>query len=131
VTRALVVLSLVGLAIAGYLTYVHYAELQPFCTGFSDCVRVQSSEYAKLAGVPVAVIGLIGYLAILASLRLAPEVTTLLAYIGLGFSAYLTWAELFRIHAVCQWCVASALTLAAIAVVATLRTVRAGATPRT
>jgi uncharacterized membrane protein len=56
---ATAVLALAGVAIAGYLTYVHYAELQPFCTGFSDCVRVQSSEYAKLAGVPVAVIGLI------------------------------------------------------------------------
>ena len=130
-TRAVAALSLVGLGIAGYLTYVHYGEVQPFCTGISDCVRVQSSQYAELAGIPVALIGLFGYLAILASLRLAPEITTLLAYIGLGFSAYLTWAELFRIHAICQWCVASAVTVAAIAVLATVRTVRGVATPRT
>ncbi|HEY1275049.1 MAG TPA: vitamin K epoxide reductase family protein [Thermoleophilaceae bacterium] len=124
-TRALAALSLVGLAIAGYLTYVHYGEVEPFCTGISDCVRVQSSEYAEIAGVPVALIGLFGYLAILGSLWLAPEVTALLAYIGLGFSAYLTWAELFRIHAICQWCVASALVMTAIAVLATVRTLRA------
>jgi uncharacterized membrane protein len=125
VTRALAALSVIGLAIAGYLTYVHYGEAEPFCTGISDCVRVQSSDYAELAGAPVAVLGLVGYAAILASLGLAAEVTALLAYMALGFSAYLTWAELFRIHAVCQWCVASAVTVIAIAVLATMRVVRA------
>jgi uncharacterized membrane protein len=130
VTRALAALSIIGLAIAGYLTYVHYGEVEPFCTGISDCVRVQSSEYAELAGVPVAVLGLVGYAAILGSLALAAEVTALLAYLALGFSAYLTWAELFRIHAICQWCVASALTITAIAVLATTRAVRAGRATR-
>jgi uncharacterized membrane protein len=122
--RALAVLALVGLAVSGYLTWVHYAELEPFCTGVSDCERVQSSDYAELAGVPVALIGVVGYLAIAASLRLRPEVTALLAYIGLGFSAYLTWAELFRIEAICQWCVASALIILLIAGLATLRALR-------
>jgi uncharacterized membrane protein len=74
--------------------------------------------------LPVALIGVAGYVAILASLWLRPEVTTLLAYIGLGFSGYLTWAELFRIEAICQWCVASALVMLAIAGLATLRALR-------
>lgn len=100
-------------------------ELEPLCTGISDCERVQSSDYAKLAGLPVALIGVAGYLAILASLRLRPEVTALLAYIDAGFSAYLTWAELFRIEAICQWCVASAFIVVSIAAVATLRALRA------
>ena len=70
-TAVVAVLSLVGAAIAGYLTWVHFAELQPFCVGGGGgCERVQSSAYAKLAGVPVAVIGLAGYLAVLASLAL-------------------------------------------------------------
>jgi uncharacterized membrane protein len=121
VKRPLAALALIGLAVSAYMTWVHYAELEPFCTGISDCERVQSSDYAELAGVPVALIGVAGYLAILASLRLHPEVTVLLAYIGAGFSGYLTWAELFRIEAICQWCVVSALTILAIAVVATVR----------
>jgi uncharacterized membrane protein len=125
--RALAALALAGLAVSGYLTWVHYAELEPFCTGISDCERVQSSDYAELAGLPVAVIGMAGYLAILASLWLRPEVTALLAYIGVGFSAYLSWAELFRIEAICQWCVASALVMVSVAALATVRALRAPA----
>jgi uncharacterized membrane protein len=123
-------LSLFGLGVAGYLTWVHYAGVEPVCTGISDCERVQSSDYARLAGIPVAVIGLVGYVAILASLWLPAQVTAFLAYVGVGFSSYLTWAELFRIDAICQWCVASALTLAGIAVLATVRALRDGAPER-
>ncbi|MEA2366861.1 MAG: hypothetical protein QOI32_2373 [Thermoleophilaceae bacterium] len=123
--RAIAGLALLGLAISAYLTYVHYAEVQPFCTGISDCERVQTSDYAELAGIPVAVLGIVGYTAILASLWTRVEVTVLLGYTAVGFSAYLTWAELFKIDAICQWCVASALTSVAIAVLATLLALRA------
>jgi uncharacterized membrane protein len=120
-TKAIAGLALVGLAISAYLTWVHYAGIEPVCTGISDCERVQSSDYAQLVGIPVAVVGVVGYAAILASLRMRVEVTAMLAYLGLAFSAYLTWAELFRIEAICQWCVASALVALAIAVLATVR----------
>jgi uncharacterized membrane protein len=120
-TKAIAGLALVGLAISVYLTWVHYAGIEPVCTGISDCERVQSSDYAELVGIPVAVVGVVGYAAILASLRMRVEVTAMLAYLGLAFSAYLTWAELFRIEAICQWCVASALVALAIAVLATVR----------
>ncbi|HEV7845845.1 MAG TPA: vitamin K epoxide reductase family protein [Thermoleophilaceae bacterium] len=123
--RAIAGLALLGLAISAYLTYVHYADVQPFCTGISDCERVQTSDYAELAGIPVAVLGLVGYAALLASLWTRVEVTVLLAYLAAGFSGYLTWAELFKIDAICQWCVASALTSVAIAVLATLLALRA------
>jgi uncharacterized membrane protein len=125
VRRAIAGLALLGLAISAYLTYVHYADVQPFCTGISDCERVQTSDYAELAGIPVAVLGLVGYAAILASLWTRVEITVLLAYLAAGFSGYLTWAELFKIDAICQWCVASALTSVAIAVLATLLALRA------
>jgi uncharacterized membrane protein len=121
VTRAIAVLALIGLAISAYLTWVHYAGIEPVCTGISDCERVQSSSYAELAGIPVAVLGVVGYAAILASLTARVEVTALLAYVAVTFSAYLTWAEVFRIEAICQWCVASAIASLAIAVLATLR----------
>jgi uncharacterized membrane protein len=100
VREALVALALTGLAISSYLTWVHYTELAPSCSGISGCERVQSSDYAELAGLPVALIGVAGYLSILASLCMRSEVTALLAYIGVGFSGYLTWAELFRIEAI-------------------------------
>ena len=67
------VLAAIGLAISAYLTYVHYADLQPFCTGISDCERVQTSDWALVAGVPVALIGLLGYIGVLVALRVPGE----------------------------------------------------------
>ncbi len=112
----MVVLAILGLAVAAYLTYVHYAGIKPACTAGQSCIKVQTSVWSKLAGVPVALIGLIGYIGILGSL-LAPDreetrlVTLGLTLIGFGFSAYLTYRELFSIHAVCEWCVSSAVIL--------------------
>jgi uncharacterized membrane protein len=109
----LIVLAVIGLGLASYLTYVHYAGIKPACTAGESCTKVQTSVYSKLAGVPVALMGLIGYVAILGSLlagereatRLATAVFTLG---GFGFSAYLTYREIFSIHAICEWCVSSA-----------------------
>jgi uncharacterized membrane protein len=115
-----------GVGVAAYLTYVHYAGLQPFCAGGSGgCERVQSSSYARLAGIPVAVLGLAVYLAIGVALSAAGERARLaaaaLAVTGFGFSAYLTYLELFVIHAICQWCVASAALLTMLAVLTVWR----------
>jgi uncharacterized membrane protein len=122
-------LALGGAGISAYLTWVHYAEVEPICTGISDCVRVQSSSYAELAGVPVAVIGLAGYLGILGSLAVpgdaGRQLTAFLALVAVGFSAYLTYIEIAVIHAICQWCVASAIVSAALAATAVARVVRA------
>jgi uncharacterized membrane protein len=123
---AVAALALVGLGVAGYLTWVHYAELEPICAGGSGgCERVQNSDYAELAGVPVALLGVIGYAAILASLALPGDpgrfAGALLAFAGFGFSAWLTYVELFEIDAICQWCVVSAVLMTALAVVTSLR----------
>lgn len=127
-TVAAAALALAGAAIAAYLTWIHYAALEPFCVGGgAACERVQSSRYADLAGVPVAVIGLAGYLAILGSLAVpgtaGRSATALLALIGVGFSGYLTYLELAVIEAICQWCVASAVVTALLAGVAATRMV--------
>jgi uncharacterized membrane protein len=112
----LIALCVVGLGVASYLTYVHYAGIKPACTAGESCTKVQTSVYSKLAGVPVALIGLIGYVAILGSL-LAPEnettrfATGAFTLIGFGFSAYLTYRELFSIHAICEWCASSAVIM--------------------
>ena len=118
--RAIAAVALLGLAVSAYLTWVHYAGIEPVCTGISDCERVQTSSYAELAGIPVAVLGVVGYAALLVSLRGPAELTALLAYLAVAFSAYLTWAELFRIDAICQWCVVSAVIVSAIFVMTLL-----------
>jgi uncharacterized membrane protein len=123
---AIAVLALAGLGVAGYLTWVHYADLEPICAGGSGgCEKVQTSDYAELAGVPVALLGVIGYAAILASLAVPGDAGrfsgAVLALAGFGFSAWLTYVELFEIDAICQWCVASAVIMTALAVVTSLR----------
>jgi uncharacterized membrane protein len=119
------VLALVGTGIAGYLTYVHYAGLHPLCLAGGGCEKVQTSRWAELGGLPVAVLGLAGYVAILASLALPEDLgrplAALLSLIGAGFSLYLTYLELFEIHAVCQWCVASAVVMVLLACVSVAR----------
>jgi uncharacterized membrane protein len=124
-TVTVAALSVLGALIAGYLTWVHFAELEPFCVGGGGaCERVQSSPYVRLGGVPVAVIGLAGYLAILASLALPDRsVTAFLALVGAAFSAYLTYVELAVIDAICQWCVASAIVMSLLAAASAARLV--------
>ena len=56
-----IVLSVAGLAVAAYLTYIHYEGIKPVCGLGGDCEKVQTSEWADLAGIPVAVLGLVGY----------------------------------------------------------------------
>jgi len=108
-------LALLGLGIATYLVIVHYTGAEPVCAVNHGCETVQKSKYAELAGVPVALIGLIGYVAILASFLVRGEAgrTARVAFtaIGFAFSAYLTYRELFTIHAICQWCVGSAVIM--------------------
>jgi uncharacterized membrane protein len=127
----LLVLAVVGLGIASYLTYVHYAGIKPACTAGESCTKVQTSVYSKLAGVPVALIGLLGYIAIVASL-LAPEgenarlATMAFTLIGFGFSAYLTYRELFSIHAICEWCASSAGIMTVLMCLSVWRFLRGG-----
>jgi uncharacterized membrane protein len=109
----MLVIATVGLGVASYLTYVHYSGIQPICSAGGSCLEVQTSTYSKIAGVPVALIGLLGYIVILGSL-LVPEseesrfAAMAFTVVGFGFSAYLTYRELFSIHAICEWCVTSA-----------------------
>ena len=111
--------ALAGLGIATYLTVVHYTGAAPACAIAHGCEVVQSSAYAKLAGVPVALLGLAGYVAILAGLlrdgEVARTATALTALVGAGFSLWLTYVEVFRLEAICIWCVGSAVCMVALA----------------
>jgi uncharacterized membrane protein len=126
---AVLALSALGLAIAGYLTYVHYADIESVCSIVHGCHKVQTSEWAELAGVPVALLGLVGYAGILASAFVPGEAGLLagagLSLVGFGFSAYLTYREIWSIEAICIWCVASAIVLTLLAIVCVARLLRA------
>lgn len=130
---AMTVIAFIGLGVAAYLTYIHYSGSQILCIAGDPCKTVQTSVYSKLAGVPVALIGLIGYVLIFASL-LAPEreetrlATLCLAAVGFGFSAYLTGREVFSIHAICPWCVSSAIMMTVLFVLSVWRFLSAGIT---
>lgn|SRR5581483_11561863 len=114
---AMLVLAVVGIALTAYLTYVHYAGIKVACVqGHDECEAVQTSTYSKLAGVPVALMGLIGYVVIFATLAVRQSETTRLATLaltlgGFGFSCYLTYREVFSLEKICEWCVSSAILM--------------------
>ena len=124
--RGMIGLTVLGVALAAYLTYVHYSGTPPACTAGQACIKVQTSLWSKLDGVPVALIGLIGYVLILGSL-LAPDreesrlATLGLTLVGFGFSAYLTYREIHSIHAICEWCLSSAVILTILMIGAVTR----------
>jgi uncharacterized membrane protein len=117
------VLCLVGLCVAGYLAYVETAQVTAVCGPVGDCNTVQQSEYARLFGVlPVGIIGLVGYIAILIAwlvarftlgrLKAQAWMTIFgMALIGTVFSIYLTFLEPFVIGATCAWCLSSAVLI--------------------
>jgi uncharacterized membrane protein len=117
----IVIIALVGLADASYLTYEHYTGLKTLaCSAakageHSSCYDVQSSQWSKLAGIPVALMGVIGYLVILSTLAIRGEMGRMLTFVtavmGLTFSVYLTYREAFTIHHYCEWCLGSAACL--------------------
>jgi uncharacterized membrane protein len=121
-------LAVVGLGIAGYLTYTHYFGLAPVCLASGGCDIVQSSKYATQFGIPVPVLGLIGYVVMIGLLFLKSEFGRLIGVVfcvgSFAFSAYLTYLELFKIHAICTWCVTSATIATIIMVLMTIRYLR-------
>lgn len=123
--RLQLALIMVGIGIASYLTYVKLFDIKPYCAGVGNCEAVQSSPYAELLGVPVAIWGLLSYLGLLALFlvkradwrslgHLARQVTFLATLVGVMYSAYLTYLELFVINEICPWCVASAIVMTAL-----------------
>lgn len=122
---ALLLLAVAGVAVAAYLSWVALDHTQSVACGpLGDCETVQDSQYAHVAGVPVALLGLGMYaaLVLLTAARRwlagAPPLLAVWAFaLALGgtlYSGYLTYLELFVIDAICAWCVVSALLVTAI-----------------
>lgn len=116
-------LSVVGMGVAIYLTFVETTQTTAICGPIGDCNSVQKSPYATLFGfLPVGLLGLMGYIAILglwllqfrlseANRRLAWLALFAISIFGLLFSIYLTFLEPFVIGATCIWCISSAIVM--------------------
>ena len=136
-TIAILVVIVLGLIDASYLTYEHYHGLKGLlCVGghggHSSCQTVQSSTYSKVAGISVALLGLIGYVALLGTFLLRGELARVSAFgislMGFAFSMYLTYREVFTIKAICEWCVGSAVFMTVLMVLTGIRFLRADPT---
>jgi uncharacterized membrane protein len=126
----LLALAVVGLGISSYLTYTHWAHASVACGGIGSCTEVNNSEYSKVASIPVALLGALSYLALIA-LALAwlwqrpsgPAWPVMffwgLSLVGTLYSAYLTYIELFVLDAICIYCVASACIILASFLIST------------
>jgi uncharacterized membrane protein len=115
-------LALGGMGAAGYLTYTHLANQAIVCGESLGCDIVAQSVYSQIAGVPIALLGLLAYIALfvltMARGRVPEDLNAHIplavfgiSLIGVLFSAYLTYLELFVILAVCKWCVGSAVIM--------------------
>jgi len=127
--QAIALLALIGLFIALYLWLYKIAAIGALQCGTGACEYVQTSRWAVWLGLPVAVYGVAGYTALFLvalvgirpayAMRGAP--TLLLAVLasgGLLFTLYLTYLEVFVIHAICRWCVGSAVIIGLIWLIA-------------
>jgi uncharacterized membrane protein len=114
--RAIAFLAALGIGVATYIAIADSGGGSPVCiAGGHGCATVAKSSYSHVAGVNIAVFGIVGYCLLLASAFFANDAARfggfLVALGGFGYSIYLTYIELFKIEAVCQWCVASAVLM--------------------
>ncbi len=126
--RLIVVLAVLGLGFASYLTYLDFTHAHAtFCEAGTGCDTVRESQYSTVLSVPVAVGGVLGYIAMIVvasgpfSERIKKTSLAVMATVGFTFSAYLTYREAFSIHAFCPYCVSSAVVMTAIFVLVHLR----------
>lgn len=114
--RLIAFVAALGVGVATYITIADSGGGAPACiAGGSGCQTVADSSYSHLLGVNVAAFGIIGYVLLLASAFLASDAARFGGFVvalgGFGFSIYLTYIEVFKIEAICQWCVASAVLM--------------------
>jgi uncharacterized membrane protein len=131
---ASIVTAILGGLDAAYLLVLKLTSAQAMCLGSGDCSTVNSSRYSEINGIPISLLGLLAYLAIIGILAIETRSRFLkqngnllvfgLSLVGVLFSAYLTYVELYVIHAVCPFCVASAILITIIFILAIIRLIR-------
>jgi uncharacterized membrane protein len=114
--RAIAFVATLGIGVATYIAIADSGGGAPACiAGSSGCQTVADSSYSHVAGVNIAVFGIVGYVLLLATAFFANDLARFggfaLALGGFGYSVFLTYLEIFKIEAICQWCVASAVLM--------------------
>jgi uncharacterized membrane protein len=121
---AVAIVALAGTAVAGYLTYVHYQPDALICTASGGCETVQDSDYATLLGIPVALLGLCAYVAVLALVAWDSEPArvgaAMIALSAVGFAVYLVSLQAFVIDAWCIWCLSNDLVIVPLLAILTV-----------
>jgi uncharacterized membrane protein len=128
--KTLIVLSVAGLLDSAYLTWIKVFE-RGACSLSSGCQIANTSPYASVAGIPIALLGAGAYALMLVVLLLetrndffdfnGPLIVFGLSLIGVLYSAYLTYLELYVIHAICPFCVISAVALGLMFILSVVR----------
>jgi uncharacterized membrane protein len=119
-------LATFGIGVATYITIADSGGGSPVCiAGGHGCQTVAESSYSHVLGANIAVFGIVGYVVLLACALLRGDLARmggfLASLIGFGYSVYLTYLELFKIEAICQWCVASAALMTLLFTANTVR----------
>ena len=129
----MIVLAIAGIFIAGYMSWAELTDNETVCAdvGKIDCAAVQQSAYAETFGIPVALLGLLGYIAILGAVILEDQIAIVAAYgrtavvgmalFGVIFQTYLTYVEASVLDRWCQWCVASFVVITLLLIVGAIR----------
>jgi uncharacterized membrane protein len=117
-----------GVGIATYIAIEAAGGDAPACiAGSGGCETVAESSYSEVLGINIAVFGILGYALLLATALLRGDGARMagfgLALFGFGYSVFLTYLELFKIEAICYWCVASALLMSLLLALNALRMV--------
>ncbi len=129
-----IILSVLGMADSIYLAWIKLANATAACAGIGDCESVNNSPYAEIAGIPISVLGAGAYLAMIVFLVMEPRGTFWkdnaplavfgMSLVGVLYSAYLTYVEVAILHAICPYCVISAVLLVAILGISVVRLLR-------
>ncbi len=129
-----IALALIGLADSIYLAWLKIANATAACGNIGDCESVNNSPYAEIAGIPIAILGAGAYLALIFFLAVEPRtefwrenspmIVFGLSLAGVLYSAYLTYVEVAILHAVCPYCVLSAILLVALLSISVVRLLR-------
>lgn len=131
--RLIAFFAALGLGVATYVAIAEAGGDAPAClAGGSGCQTVSESSYSHVAGVDVAVFGIVGYALLLATAFLVGDAVRLAGFVlalgGFGYSVFLTYLEIFKIEAICQWCVASAVLMTILFLLSAARLIGYGGT---
>jgi uncharacterized membrane protein len=132
--RASIALTVIGLLVSIYMTIYKLTSNASMCLGSGDCSTVNASQYSEVNGIPVAAIGVIGYLAILAALLFEKRIAFLrdngtmlvfgMSLTGFIFTVWLIYVEIALLRAICPFCVTSQIAMTILFILAVVRLIR-------